>query len=499
MNLGSALLLFGIDLELLQGIVNHIYGSDPSFRTVEGEDGAFRLELDGPVVETRDDAGSYRMGLHLTGRLFVGDQPDALVFDTWVRLAPEAVEVEGTPVGTIAFDDIEDVVPAFAEPAVRAAFEPDGFIGTVLADLAIPAFEGLIESAAAQLFPGQPVDPSRFSSAFYLGHPASIRRPVWTMGRVDGDWEPVLDLDVSHGTVPALIASVALDGSDPVPPEAPSIVRRGTGLGLVTSASLFAARFAIESAAVVGTTIEGLTMDRLDVASTDYGFDVEGAGHKTGAEVSFAGSLVAVYRGGTGGDVVLRSNVETDVDLAWWVELASIVAAILPGIGWFLGDLFIWGPAQEAPGQIDAALLDKFSAPLSSAAEQLTEAFDVDDIPTSAHLADVWFFDGNMAVAAAAFAGTRTDEIHAVTHDVAYVVPNPAEGGDRTNRKRPVRSVAEVTLASGHILKPWQAGQLVLDGAITIPGHHAVRNPLATGGVYLRSDPDDTTSNNLLR
>lgn len=498
MDLGAALLLFGLDLQLLQGIVNQLYTDVPGLRTVTGPNGSFRLELDPPAIETRAE-GEFRMGVHLTGRLFVGTSTDPLVFDTWVRLQPEIVTgADGIPAGALRFDAVEDVVPQAAEQAVADAFAPGGAVGALLASLTIPVFGDLLASANEQLFPGAELDLAAFSTAFYLGHPAPMRRPVYEVERAGDGYEPVLDLDITYATVPALVAAVALAGNDARPPESPSVVRPGTGLGLVTSAALLAARFAIESAAVIGTEMEGLTIDRFDVASTDYGFDVSGAGHKTGADVEFEGALIARYEGGVGGELGLTSTVETDVDTAWWVDLLSVVAAIVPGLGWFLGHIFIWGPERAAPGQVEQALLEKFGAPLAATAQQVATGFQIESIPTSALLADVWFFDANLAVAAAAFAGRQTREVHAVTRDTAYLARDPAGEGRHTNRRRPVPSVEEITLSSGHALKPWQAAQLVLDGLVTIPGHHAVSNPLARGGIYLRSDPDDTTSNNLL-
>jgi hypothetical protein len=497
MDFGSALLVFGLDIELLQGIVNHLYENDRSLQSIEGENGRLRLELDAPAVETRQD--SFRIGVHLTGRLFIGQESDPRVFDAWVRLKPEVVTgADGFPAGTLRFDEVEDCVPAILRPVVTSVFQPDGFIGKVLASLSIPVFADLLASANEQLFSDVELDMAAFSTSFYLGRSTPIRRPLYAVTRVDDHYEPELDLDITYATVPALMAAVGLAGSDPTPPGAPSIVRPGTGLGLVTTASLFRARFDRESESIKGTTLEGLTMDRLNVVSTDYGFDVDGEGHKTGAEVDFAGALMVQYRGGVGGEIKMRSTVETDVDTAFWVDVLSVVAAIVPGLGWFLGDIFIWSPVQEAPGKVEAALLDKFSIPLATAAQQVANSFGIENIPTSALLADVWFFDGNMSVAAAAFAGIRTAEVTSVSRDVAYVAAAPGGAGKHSNRRRPVVSVADITLSSGHTLKPWQAGQFVKDSLLRIPGHHAVSNALVRNGVYLRSNPDDTGSNNLL-
>jgi hypothetical protein len=249
---------------------------------------------------------------------------------------------------------------------------------------------------------------------------------------------------------------------------------------------------------LVGSELQGLTIDRFSAASTDYGFLIDGAGHKTGADVSFSGSLIAQFKGGVGGQLVMRSNIETDVDTAWWVDLLGFVAILIPVAGWILGDIYIWGPTSDAPEQVETALLDRFLDPISNAAESLANSFSISIIPTEAYLSDVWFFDGNMGVAAAAFAGRQTAGIRSVSRDIAYLSKDPGGAGRRSNRRRPVQSVEEITLTDGRRLKPWQAGALVDQNVLTIPGHHAVRNPLAKGGVFLRSNPDDITSNNLL-
>lgn len=498
MEFGSSLQLFALEVDLLQGIVNFLHEALPQFRTVEDPDGNYTLELDPPNVEIRDD-GDYRLGIHLTGKLFIGAEPNPFIFDAWVRIRPEVGTNENAElVGILVFDSIEEVTPATAEDAVADAFSPEGEFGKALKSLELDVFKSLTESVHSQLFPLTPYDPANFDVAFYLGKPASMSRPVWDIKREDGQYVPDLKFDVSYATVPALVASVALAGQDPIPPEAPSIVRSDTGLALITTAKLFEQRFALESIGLVGTEVNGLTIDRFEASSTDYGFDILGEGHKTGADVSFSGPMVTQFKGGVGGEVIMRSLVETDVDSAWWVDLLSVVAAMIPGIGWFFGDLLILGPTNEAPGDVESALLDKFLAPLTNAATLISTQFSIPVIPTEAFLADVWFFDGNMAVVASAFAGKNTSSVKAVYRDIAYLAKDPAGVGQHTNRRRPVESVQDIVLSNGHTLKPWQAGFLVSNGLLNIPGHHAVNNPLAKGGVYLRSNPDDNLSNNLL-
>ncbi len=499
MEFGFSLQLFALELDLFQGIINFLYENLPAFRTVEDPNGAYRLELDPPLIEVRD-TGDYRMGIHLTGKLFLGDNPNPLLFDAWVRLKPEVGENEdGVPVGQLVFDAIEEVTPAPAASAVADSFGSEGTIGKALNSLKLDVFNDLAMSVHNQLFPpGTAFSFDTFSLAFYLGQPTSMDRPVWSIKREGEHYVPDLQLDFSQVTKPALVASVALAGDEAIPSDFPSIVRPGTGVALVTTKRLFDARFILQTALMVGTEMQGLTIDSFSAASTSYGFDIDGAGHKTGADVSFSGSLIAQFLGGVGGQLVLRSTIETDVDTSWWVDILSVVAALIPGLGWILGEIFIWEPTRDAPQQVETALLDRFLTPIADAAQGIADNFSIDIIPTDAFLADVWFFDGHMTVAVSAFAGTRISDITSVSRDIAYLAKKPTTTGKHTNRRRTVESVFEITVTGGYQLKPWQAGQLVHKKLLTIPGHHAVESPLAKGGFYLRSNPDNTTSNNLL-
>jgi hypothetical protein len=49
------------------------------------------------------------------------------------------------------------------------------------------------------------------------------------------------------------------------------------------------------------------------------------------------------------------------------------------------------------------------------------------------------------------------------------------------------------------VVAPLQAAALVRDGIVDIPNHHVVRNPRARESIYLRSDPNETSSDNLIR
>ena len=194
----------------------------------------------------------------------------------------------------------------------------------------------------------------------------------------------------------------------------------------------------------------------------------------------------------------MGSAVHTDVDTEWWVDMLTVMGITLfPLMGLVLAEVIVWNPKDQAPGRLDQALEDKFTAPLVDAGEKVGEAFGVDGLPTAAFLDDMWIFDGNLAVAVAAFIGATPVDIRSVSHDTAYV--GAPETGPRRNRRRPVRSVADITFTTGHTLTPWQAAGLVRDGLLELPGYHAVHQPKARGEWYLRSNPNDRTDDNLVR
>ena len=477
-----------------------IYENEPAIQVIELPEQNARLELDVPQFDFRDD-GNFRMGMHLTGQLFVDGFPGPLVFDAWVHLQP-VLKMEGDkPIGILEYVEVEDVTPEPARQAVEDAFGPDGLVGGILADLEFDVFEELAKSLQKQIFPDQEEDEfefDAFSYAFYLGKPAPIRHPYYKTKREGDDIVPELEFVTNFSTAPALIASIALNGEDATPPDASSIVIPDTGLALLSSKRMFDTKFELEKEEIIGSKMQGLTMDVFEAESTDYGFDIKGGGHKTGATVTFEGSLIGDFIGGVGGQFVMHSTIETDVDTKWWVDLLSAVAFMIPVLGWILGEIYIWEPAREAPENVESTLLDKFSKPLQKVADDLGEKFEIPDIRTHAYLADAWFFNGNMIISSVAFAGVQEGQISRVDRDIAYLARDPKGEGKRSNRRRTVESVGTIYLKDGRAMKPWHAGKLVLMGILELPGYHAVMSDLVKEGVYLRGNPDGDPSNNLL-
>jgi len=509
MDVGQNWLVLGLDLQLLQGAIMHLYKTKPEFQAIDGTVGptTYRLELVAPAIEPRPACGGlpYRVGIHLLGDLFIGGSTTPNRFDAWVRLDPAVVVGDdGMPFGALVFGEVESIEPAGAKDDLEKVFEPGGSVGDALADLELDLFTGLLDAVTRVLHPPadddpeddeEPpveIDPAEFAVAFEVGEPASMRRPLYD---VDENDEPFLDIDWAFMTAPALVASVALAGNTPGMPGRLSMVKPGAGMTLLTTKTMFDTKLDLEAEAKIGKEDDGVTTDALALEGVDGGIAVEGKAHKTGGSVTFEGVVLAQYRGGTEGRLRMKPAIKTDTDLDWWVPFLGVgLFLVFAPLGAFY--LFVIDVKQgSVPGTVNLTVGRALRDALADAAAKIAAGFGIDDFPSEALLSDVWVVDGHLAVAVTAFLGVTAATIEEVTYDTAYV----SKEGSRTNRRRPVRSIDTVTLSTGQTVSAAQIGKLVGEGMVEIPRHQAVRNRRAEGGWYLRSVANDTTVDNLIR
>jgi hypothetical protein len=509
MDVGQNWLVLGLDLQLLQGAIMHLYKTKPAFQAIDGSVGTvtFRLELVAPVIEPRPACGDlpYRIGIHLLGDLYIAGSTSPARFDAWVRLEPDVVtDADGMPFGALVFDGVESIEPPAAKGELEKVFQPGGTVGDALAGLKLDFFTALLDAVTRVLHPPvdddpdddeEPpvdIDPNEFEVAFEVGEPASMRRPLYD---VDDDGEPFLDIDWAFMTAPGLVASVALAGETAGMPGRLSMIKPSAGMTLLTSKTMFDAKLNLEAQAKIGKEEKGVTTDALALEAVDGGIAVEGKAHKTGGSVTFEGVVLSQYRGGTQGRLFMKPAIDTDVDLDWWVPYV--------GVGLFLvfaplGAFYLAVIDVKQDGVHDTVNLSvgrSLREALAAAADDIAAGFGVESFPSLALLSDVWIVDGHLAVEVTAFLGVTSATVEGVTYDTAFV----SKAGVRTNRRRPVRSIDTVTLSTGQTVTAAQIGKLVGEGMVEIPRHQAVRNTRAEGGWYIRSVGNDTTVDNLIR
>jgi hypothetical protein len=499
MDIGTSLISIGIDLRLLQGFLNQSYEESEQMQHISDDD--YELDLERPLLETRDDG--QRLGLHLRGLLKLSEPP-AIAFDTWIELEPTpdgGDGNQGTPVGKLRYKGVEDTQPESARFLVEEACAPDGTIGSFLAAMEFPLFEPLLAEVSESQILGPHVRGAELmeqvSVDFYLGRPGTITRPLYRTPAI-GYKRFGLELEsvAEKATVPALIASVALAKQEAALPGKLSTVPYATGMQLIVSKTIMDAKLAQQAEAQIGTKLQDDVVTKsLSLIAGNAGIDIQLHGEGSKAEVDISGTIAARFSGGIGGSLHMVPAIQVSVEMSWWVEALSLICIAMPLLGWVVGDIFIWEPFEDkeesAPITSNERLSRQFNDALRPVAERLTRSLRIAPMASRAYLADVWFFAGNFAVSAAAFAGRWPARIDEITYDVAHV--------GRQGHLKPVPSVAELLLDGGQRLKPWHAGELAKLGILEIPHHHGVENHLARGGFYLRSNPNNTTADNLIQ
>jgi hypothetical protein len=94
-----------------------------------------------------------------------------------------------------------------------------------------------------------------------------------------------------------------------------------------------------------------------------------------------------------------------------------------------------------------------------------------------------WVLNGHYTHSILAFTGLNRDVISNIQHDTFQV-----EGAYG-------KSVGLIEIESGYNLHPHELGRLLINGIMKIPNVHGVK---ADYGFYVRTNPNDQTSDNLV-
>lgn len=501
MNLGQVKIAAGLDIEIINGILVHLYEASaipPEINLEIGSGGqttsVLLARLNQPRVEVKDPNGTPRLGARLTGELVLLEA-DPIPLSTWVEILPTVVTEAGeAPSAGIGLGEVEDTSPAWFGAILKALLTDK--LDSALASVKLPIFEGLI----SQLEPTYDEPPARdqWSCGFFIARPSTLERQHVSFPRGEPD-QPYLDFVEHRTTVSSLLFTLALPGEDARLPGDRSIVPRGTGLQLVIAEEAMNLILGAQTAAMVGQEIEGAKINSLTMAMHPLGIEIHGRAEKDVADISWDGVLLLFWRrwfylksgamrhySGGGRVDVFTSGIDVDVDLPWWVTLIEVISYVIGPIGWILNSIFLapkLQEADEAPGVVRAGLSDVVGASFNDMLNGVSAITGVAPVPLKMYGRDSWVMNGNYAYTALLMAGKHDALFDEVVHD-RFMVPG-AEG----------ESVGYFVLNTGHDLSPEEAGELMKAGILRVPDYHGVHAPY---GYYVRSNPDKTISDNLV-
>ncbi len=494
MDMGAVKVAVGLDVRLMSGIIDFLFetGGIESELDVGLPGASGQLETLSLVSEVID--GETLMVLDLTGQLILGEGQEPTEFSMRISLVPVVRPVDGAaPVAGFEVGEMIEADPALlalAFPQIQAG------LNEALADLAIPLFDPLISQVEAAFFGDTPPPRADWAVAFRLTPAATLDRVNITIPPGEPD-QPFVESRTPMETVPALVATIALPGEDPVPVDTGSIVPVPTGIQVVISQDTMDAMFVMQAAEQIGQSMDGATIDTLSMEMTELGIKLQGSATSGDADIDWDGTLLIFFsklyrrhnspalRWMDGRVNVYTGGIDVDVDMPWWLTLLRVGLFLLGPIGWVLDATLIQPKLDEADaapdlirGAFRAEVTDALQAAISAVAD-----IDANDAPMMVFGHDAWVLDGHYATSLIAFAGRNSHTVTQVEHDEFEVEGAHGE------------SVGMLHLDSGHRLHPEELGRLLISGVVDVPGLHGVHAPY---GYYVRSNPNEDPTDNLV-
>ncbi|HEX9767009.1 MAG TPA: DUF3892 domain-containing protein, partial [Nitriliruptorales bacterium] len=394
-----------------------------------------------------------------------------------VRLALALVPGDPLPVVGLRYDGTdgppdppvtsEDIDAIFDSPPIR-----DRLMATTI-DLAAPLVAGL--------------NPSRFPEE---------------AGRPKGDeWAVALTLlPARDGTDDAFFVTVGPPGTTAVPQFTDSFLRSRTGMGVAFSRGFLDLMLGRGAEATVGDEVEGgaevrsLTLRMLDTAIEVKGHVKKVVTALPDVDVRFNGPMIPHLVRGTTVMAFDTDLVQVKVDegdeifyaaLKWFVTIGS-AGLLFTGVGsltalgilsWVTLVQEVWNADVDianAPGTLRDGLANALGAELSALADSLDDDHEVDPILVDATPDSLDVVDGNMLLYAQILLVPLQERLRL------------AEYAQRLQR------FGIIQLNDGRRFRTQELARLIRSGKVTVPGFHEV------DGRYVRADPDNKVTNNLL-
>ncbi|CAM4419939.1 hypothetical protein [Zobellia nedashkovskayae] len=491
MNLAETKIAVGINVDVFRGIVNFLYANETIPHNLEF--GALEIQLNEPIIEIRETATVPRLGIHITGEFIDGTSP-ATEFAIWVCLQPFVRAIpDATPVAALSVGEVEEASPPGIGGIVGAT--ATGLLNGILENMDIPIYDSLIAGLEEAAFGDNPPLRSTWDTDFYLGQVSEIEYVKAGLDTGNPPNPTVMGSEMLP-TTPALMATLALPGESAQIPENPSIVPNGTGIQIMISRDAMDLSLNLNASSKIGTTIDGATINAMEMRMHDFGIEISGNAEKSGATVSWDGVLVLLYRKfyfvksskrwHDGFIDVMTSGIDVDVDLKWYVKLARAFLAILGPIGWITHSLWLspkLKEADEAPDFVKGAFREEVSSALQNMIGNVGGLSGEDEIPFMDFGQNAWVLNGHFTHSVLTFAGLNRDTIANIEHDTFET-----EGAYGT-------SVGMIELRKGYNLHPQELGRLLKSGIVQIPNVHGVE---AQYGFYVRTNPNANPADNLV-
>jgi len=493
MNLSQVKIAVGINTDLIKGIITSLYALDVIPSTFEF--GSIQIEINEPIVEVRDATTNPRLGLQIIGRFTNGDAAP-IDFDVWLRLQPFVRAVSGlSPVAALSVSEVEEANPADIGGLVGTFAV--GQINDILQQMDIPIFDSLISGLEHAAFGDDIPNRSTWSTDFYLGNVSEIEHISVGFPRGQPN-KPNVSQSEMLPTTPSLIATIALPGESAQIPNNPSIVPNGTGIQIIISRDAMDLVLGFNARSKIGKSVEGATIKSIEVKMHNLGIEIKGSAEKSGATIDWNGIVLLFFRkfyssngairswGDDGYIDVFTSGISVDVDTPWYIKLLRVFLFAIGPIGWILDSTLVapkFDEAEKAPNLIRGAFREEVANALSSMIGNVGGISGDEGIPLMEFGKDSWVLNGHYTHSILAFAGLNRDKISNIRHDSFQVKGAYGE------------SVGLIELESGYTLHPQELGQLLKGGIIEIPNTHGVE---ANYGFYVRTNPNDDTSDNLV-
>jgi len=491
MNLGQVKIAVGINVDIVSGIITSLYEKEIIPSGIEF--GSISAEINEPIIEVKDPTTNPRLGMRINGQYF-NDGAAPVDFEVWLRLQPFVRSIAGeSPVAALSVSEVEEATPADIG-AIVGTFAV-GQINEILQDMDIPIFDSLISGLETAVFEDDAPDRSTWNTSFTLANQSELE--YVEVGFPAGQPQnPNVRNSEMLPTIPALIATVALPGESAQIPDNHSIVPDGTGLQIMIARDAMDAVLSFNANSKIGTSIEGATINAMSMQMHDLGIEIQGNAEKSGATIDWDGILLLFFRKfyNVKGSIrwhegyvdVFTSGIDVDVDIPWYVKLLRAFLFIVGPVGWILDSTLIapqLDEANEAPDLVRGAFRQEVTTALSAMIGNVGGISDGDDIPFMEFGQNSWVLNGHYTHSILAFAGLNRNTIANVEHDTFEV-----EGAHGA-------SVGMIELESGYKLHPQELGRLLKSEIMEIPNTHGVQ---AGHGYYVRTNPNDTTLDNLV-